>query len=110
MHSSVKRSSFMYKTLSKLRTHIVIHEYFLLYFISKIVARLEEEEAPCFMKNASASGSSKSKMLPSLLPLPPASFFNVLPLPQKFNRFHHFRFHIPGSIQTKVVVSKDITN
>jgi len=30
-------------------------------------------------------------MLPSLLPLP-ASFFKVLPLPQKFNRF---RFHIP---------------
>jgi len=43
-------------------------------------------EAPCFMKNASASGSSKSQMLPSSLPLP-ASFFKVLPLPQKFNRF-----------------------
>jgi len=37
----------------------------------------------CFMKNA--SGSSKSQMLSSLLP---ASFFKVLPLPQKFNRFH----------------------
>jgi len=37
------------------------------------------------MKNASAT--SKSQMLPSLLPLP-ASFFKVLPLPQKFNRFH----------------------
>jgi len=34
----------------------------------------------CFMKNASASGSSKNQILPSLLPLP-ASFFNVLPLP-----------------------------
>jgi len=44
------------------------------------------------MKNAFASGSSKSQMLPSLFPFP-ASFFNVLPLPQKFNRF---RFHIPG--------------
>jgi len=43
----------------------------------------------CFMKNASASGSSKSQMLSSLLP---ASFFKVLPLPQKFNSF---RFHIP---------------
>jgi len=44
------------------------------------------------MKIASASGLSKSQMLPSLLPLP-ASFFKVLPLSQKFNRF---RFHIPG--------------
>jgi len=34
-------------------------------------------------------------MLPSSLPLP-ASFFKVLPLPQKFNRFYLFRFHIPG--------------
>jgi len=41
---------------------------------------------PCFMKNASASVSSKSQMLPSLLPLP-ASFFKVLPLSQKFNNF-----------------------
>jgi len=43
--------------------------------------------APCFMKNASASGSSKNQMLPSLLPLL-ASFFKVLLLPQKFNRFY----------------------
>jgi len=35
---------------------------------------------PCLMKNAFSSGSSKSKMLPSSLP---ASFFKVLPLPQK---------------------------
>jgi len=32
-------------------------------------------------------------MLPSSLPLP-ASFFKVLPLSQKFNRF---RFHLPGT-------------
>jgi len=38
------------------------------------------------MKNASASGFLKSQMLLSLLPLP-ASFFKVLLLPQKFNRF-----------------------
>jgi len=45
--------------------------------------------APWFMKNASASGSSKDQMLPSSLPLP-AFFFKVLPLllSQKFNRFH----------------------
>jgi len=43
---------------------------------------------------ASASGSSKSQMLPSLLPLP-ASFFKMHQLSQKFNRFHRFRFHIP---------------
>jgi len=48
--------------------------------------------APCFMKNASASGSTKSQTLPSSLPLP-ASFFKMLSLPQKFNRF--IRFHIP---------------
>jgi len=74
--------------MNKLCTHIVIHESFLLYFTPKIVARLEEAEAPCFMKNASASDSLKSQMLPISLP---ASFFKVLPLPQKFNRF---RFHI----------------
>jgi len=38
-----------------------------------------------FMKNVSASGSSKSQMLPSSLLV---SFFKVLPLPQKINRFH----------------------
>jgi len=77
-------------------THIFIHEFFLLYFISKVVARLEEAEAPCFMKNASASGTSKSQMLP-------ASFFKVLlfPLPQKFNRF---RFHNPVSRQPRRIV------
>jgi len=39
--------------------------------------------ALCFMKNAFASGSSKSQMLPSLL----SASFKVLPFPQKFNRF-----------------------
>jgi len=72
--------------MNKPRTRIVIHESFLLYFIPKIVTWLEEAEASCFMKNASASCSSKSQMLPSSLPLP-ASSFKVLPLPQKFNRF-----------------------
>jgi len=49
------------------------------------------------MKNASASGSSKSQMLPSSIPLP-APFFKVLSLPlsQKINHFHRFRFHISG--------------
>jgi len=79
--------------MNKLRTHIVIHESFKLYFIPKIVAWLEETEATCFMKNVSASGSSKSQMLPSSLPLP-AFFFKVLPFPQKFNRFHRFRFQL----------------
>jgi len=47
------------------------------------------------MKNASASGFSNNQMLPSLLPLP-ASFFKVLPLPQKFNRFHRIMTsHLP---------------
>jgi len=43
--------------------------------------------APCFITNASVSSPSKSQMFLSLLPLL-ASFFKVLPLPQKFNRFH----------------------
>jgi len=33
-------------------------------------------------------------MLPSLLPLP-ASFFKVLTLPQKFNRFYRFQLSLP---------------
>jgi len=45
--------------MSKLRTHIVIHESFLLDFISKNVTRLVEAVALRFMKNASASGFSK---------------------------------------------------
>jgi len=49
---------------------------------------------PCFIKNVSAFGFSKSQMLSSLLQHP-ASFFKVLPLPQKFNRFHRFRFQLP---------------
>jgi len=48
--------------------------------------------AAYFLKNASTSGSSKSQMLPNLLPLS-ASFYKLFPLPQKFNRF---RFHILG--------------
>jgi len=45
-----------------------------------------------------ASGSSKCQMVPSLLALP-ASFFKVLPLPQKFNRYSTVSFssfHTPG--------------
>jgi len=88
----------IHESMNKLRTHIVIHESFLLYFIPKIVARLKEVEASCFIKNASASGFPKCQMLPSSLPLP-GSFFKVLslPLPQKFNRFHRFRFQLPAS-------------
>jgi len=54
--------------------------------------------APCFMKIA--SGSSGSQMIPSLPLL--ASFFKVLPLPQKFNRF---RFHIPASNTRKCTLN-----
>jgi len=97
--------------MNKLCTHIVIHESFLLYFISKIVAKIEEAEVPCFKKNASStSGSSKSQMLPSPLPLP-ASFFKVLPLLQKFNRFHRFRFQLtlPHScVDVTVLVSQTL--
>jgi len=67
----------MYKTLSQWTNpvHIVIHESFLLYFIPKIVARLEEAEASSFMKNASASGSSKSHKLPTSDFASASSFF-----------------------------------
>jgi len=54
----------------------------------------KEAEALCFMKNASTSGPSKSQMFPSLLLLP-AFIFKVLPLPQKFNRFHRFQLPFP---------------
>jgi len=79
----------------------------LLYFISKIVARFEETEVPCFMKNASASGSSaKSQMLPSC--------FRFQLLSSKCFRFHKnsiastasvssFCFHIPGLNRSKNV-------
>jgi len=99
MHSLVKRPIIALCTKlnhneQTLHTYCnLLYESFLLYFISKIAARLEEEEAPCFMENASVSGSSKSQMLPSSLP---ASFFKGLSLPQKFNRF---RFHIPATDQ-----------
>jgi len=52
--------------------------------------------APCFVKNTSASGSSKNQMLLNS-PLP-ASFFKVLPFPQKFNLFH-----IPATNACKTV-------
>jgi len=67
MHSLVERPSTMYYTYST--------------------------TAPCFMKNAFVSGSWKSQTLPSSLPLP-ASFFKVLPLPQKFSRFR-FQLSLP---------------
>jgi len=57
--------------------------------------------APCFMKSASASSSSKSQMLPSSLSLP-GCFFKVIRLPIQFNsiqfalfpqKFNRLRFH-----------------
>jgi len=68
-------------------------EYFLLSFPASFFKVLPLSQkfnrfripAPCFTKNASASGSSKSQMFPSSLP---ASFFKVLLFPQKLNRFH----------------------
>jgi len=65
------------------------------------------------MKNASASGSSKSQMLPSSLPLP-ASFFTVLSLPQKFNRFQlPLRIPLPVSnptSQTELMIKAYLGN
>jgi len=49
--------------MNKFRTHIVIQESFSLYFIPKIVAKLEEAEAPCFIKNASEFASASSVFL-----------------------------------------------
>jgi len=68
----------------------------LLYFIPKIVARLEEAEAPCFMKNASAASSSKSQMLLSSLP---ASFLKC------------FRFHksLAASAFLQAIIGKDLS-
>ena len=73
------------------------------YFIMIIVTfylngcnQVENSEAPDFGKIASASGSCSTLSLPSLLPLP-TSFIKVIPLPllQKLNRFHRFRFQLP---------------
>jgi len=61
--------------------------YSLILFIFYLKDCSQVRRSGSIMKNASASGSSKNQMLPSLLPLL-ASFFKVLPLPQKFNRFH----------------------
>ena len=57
-------------------------------------SQVENPEAPGFEKIASASGSFSTLPLPSSLPLP-TFFIKVLPLPQKINRFHHFRFQLP---------------
>ena len=58
-------------------------------------SHFENSEAPDFEKIASAFSSFSTLSLPSSLTLP-TSFIKVLTLPQKINRFHRFRFHIPG--------------
>ena len=63
-------------------------------FYSNGCSQVENPEAPDFEKIASASGFFSTLSLPSLLPLP-TSFIKVLPLPQKINRFHRFRFQLP---------------
>ena len=57
-------------------------------------SQFENPEAPDFEKIASASSSFSTLSLPSLLPLS-TYFIKVLPLPQKFIRFHRFRFQLP---------------
>jgi len=91
MHSFVKRPSTMYKTLPQwttLHTYCYSQILFVIFYL-KDCSQVRGSGSTMFYKNASASGSSKSQMLPR-------SFFKVLPIPQKFNRFHCFRFHIPG--------------
>ena len=53
-------------------------------------SQVENPKAPDFEKIASASGSFSTLSLPL-----PTSFIKVLPLPQKINRFHRFRFQLP---------------
>ena len=60
-------------------------------------SQFENTEAPDFEKIASASSSSSTLSLPSSLLLS-TSFIKVLPLPQKINRFHRFRFQLPLSL------------
>ena len=55
-------------------------------FHSNGCSQFENPEAPDFEKIASASSSFLTLSLPSSLPLP-TSFIEVLPLPQKINRF-----------------------
>jgi len=72
----------------QLRTKLVAWVYFRFQLLSSKMLPLSQKfnrfhiPVPCFMKNASASGSLKSQMLPSLLP---ASFFKLLPLPFQNN-------------------------
>jgi len=71
--------------------HVLLFTNPFVTFYPKDCSQVRGSGSIMFYENASASDSSKSQMLPSSLPLP-ASFFKVLPLPQKLNRF---RFHIP---------------
>ena len=57
-------------------------------------SQVENTEALDFEKIDSASSSFSTLLLPSSLPLP-SSFIKVLPLPQKINRLHLFRFQLP---------------
>jgi len=88
--------------MNKLRTHICNSRILFVIFYPKDCSQVRGSGSTMFY-DAFTSGSSNSQILPSSLPLL-ASFFNVLPLPQKFNRFHRFRFHIPASNYDKFVL------
>ena len=51
-------------------------------------SQFENPAAPDLKKIASASSSFSTLSLPL-----PTSFIKLIPLPQKINRFHRFRFH-----------------
>jgi len=62
MHSLVKRPSTMYKTLPRWTNYCYSWILFVIFYL-KDCSQLEEAEVPYYMKNAFASGSSKSQML-----------------------------------------------
>ena len=69
-------------------------ETFFVKFYSKECSQIRGSGSATIFANCFHFGLLKSKMLSSSLPLP-AIFFKVLPLPQKINRFHRFRFQLP---------------
>ena len=73
---------------------ILYYYWLLLHFTANGCSQFENLEALNFEEIASASSSFSTLSLPSSLLLP-TSFIKVLPLPQKINRFHRFRFQLP---------------
>ena len=82
-----------------MHSYVPTNNFVIVTFYPNGCSQFENSEAPDFEKIASASSSFLTLSLPSS-PLLSTFFIKVflLPLPQKFNRFHcfRFRFYIPA--------------